>query len=286
MPNWCMNALRVEGEGAKDFIKNLKEHGMNHFVPMPEIFKKITSPPESTPEDKRKEVTKELGAKDWEDALKILKEKYHATNWYDWRLTNWGTKWDICEQHFGTKREDVLWFDTAWGPPLAFLETVSKQYPDLLFWMEYYEPGMVFGGHFIAYKNNVWDIYNSSAVPMWFPNDEEEPIKLKVGHTLPIHYKIINIGKKNVKLETVAGTEVVLSREFYDEFFGEPLIDYPGFCALKHQEFDPPLILEVMGQEEKLGEWELPNNSGITLGCFINIECEDHEQKRKTWGKG
>ncbi len=31
-------------------------------------------------------------------------------------------------------------FDTAWGPPLAFLKTASRDWPELVFALEYEEP--------------------------------------------------------------------------------------------------------------------------------------------------
>ena len=42
------------------------------------------------------------------------------SGWYDWRLDNWGTKWDIynatCERMDANTL--VMSFDTAWSPPI------------------------------------------------------------------------------------------------------------------------------------------------------------------------
>ena len=45
-------------------------------------------------------------------------------DWYDWRLDNWGTKWDIYETH--CTRIDAntldLNFYTAWSPPIPIFD--------------------------------------------------------------------------------------------------------------------------------------------------------------------
>ena len=56
--------------------------------------------------------------------------RYGARNWYDWRIKNWGTKWNAM--HVETTEEDIdgvptlcYQFDTAWCPPdgiIAYLE--------------------------------------------------------------------------------------------------------------------------------------------------------------------
>ena len=47
-----------------------------------------------------------------------------TSGWYDWRLENWGTKWDVYETH--CTRMDastlVLNFYTAWSPPIPVFD--------------------------------------------------------------------------------------------------------------------------------------------------------------------
>ena len=45
-------------------------------------------------------------------------------DWYNWRLNNWGTKWDVYETH--CTRIDAntlqLYFYTAWSPPIPVFD--------------------------------------------------------------------------------------------------------------------------------------------------------------------
>jgi len=56
----------------------------------------------------------------------------HDEDWYNWNTHHWGTKWDACsvdvEQEPGVLR---YWFNTAWSPPLPFVEAFAKTYADL-----------------------------------------------------------------------------------------------------------------------------------------------------------
>lgn len=53
---------------------------------------------------------------------------------YNWRLENWGTKWE------GYEYEDIeggLMFETAWSHPLPILRALSQRYPAILFHVAY-----------------------------------------------------------------------------------------------------------------------------------------------------
>jgi hypothetical protein len=113
MPNWTSNKLIVTG--GKEEIKRFKKQAsgketeflINNFIPMPEELKGTQSPP------------------------KVKGDP----NWYDWRLKNWGVKWDVSDAYMEIDKADHLeyLFDTAWTTPLEALETISMQYPTLEF---------------------------------------------------------------------------------------------------------------------------------------------------------
>jgi hypothetical protein len=64
-------------------------------------------------------------------------------DWYEQRLEKWGTKWigyDLC---IG---ESAIDFYTAWSPPVPLLKKLAELHKDIIFRLEYYEPGMAFRG--------------------------------------------------------------------------------------------------------------------------------------------
>jgi hypothetical protein len=125
MLNYCFNTLTIEGSvtDVYRFVTDNEPVGepgthslsFNALIPVPVDFV-----------NKRGWTAEHWGTKD---------EPYDA-----------GDKWD-----FDTPTEDGHTFasitlDTAWVPPLKWLETVGAQYPTLDFCLEYSEPGMKISG--------------------------------------------------------------------------------------------------------------------------------------------
>lgn len=147
MPNWCLNDLTVQGsyEDLKAFIEANKgtptiyPHDdevlepyfcFNALVPMPLEFIKG----------------------DYEVSHGITPpEKPQMISCSD----IWGTKWDIYKHHYDEsdfgldeKCEEIyLGFDTAWAPPLAWLEAIVSQFPNLYIQLYYEEPGSLIAGN-------------------------------------------------------------------------------------------------------------------------------------------
>lgn len=117
MPNWCSNNLVVQHTD-------------------PEMIKKLETSMRS------KEENGGLFAS-------FLPQPKDVKNWYDWRLENWGTKWDVNAldpdiSHEGRRLQ--VQFETAWGPPIHFYEHLAE----LGFKVRAYyrEEGMGFHGMF------------------------------------------------------------------------------------------------------------------------------------------
>lgn len=130
MPNWCNNNISISGP--MDTIKQLWEAAnqegeagglLNAMVPMPERLK---------------------------DTVKG--SNGDADNWYDWSVSNWGTKWDVSTEglEFTDNGDGTAliegWFDSAWAPPIGAYEKFSEQNNDCHIEASYHEGGMDFGG--------------------------------------------------------------------------------------------------------------------------------------------
>lgn len=92
------------------------------------------------------------------DESKALVKKFGADNWYDWRVNNWGTKWDVeAEISEVDDKTLAINFDSAWAPPIAAIIKLATMFPNLAFRLSYIEPGMCFAGVFAAKGDDVND---------------------------------------------------------------------------------------------------------------------------------
>ena len=88
MPNWCSNTISIQG--STDTIKTLWDQAneensglLNAMRPMPKELEDTTSP---TP------VEGQAGYKGEQPTID------GCSNWYDWRVKHWGTKWEVRRQ--------------------------------------------------------------------------------------------------------------------------------------------------------------------------------------------
>lgn len=54
------------------------------------------------------------------------KVMYGATSWYDWCITNWGTKWNAYENK--QLDADTIVFETAWNAPRPVIVKLARMY--------------------------------------------------------------------------------------------------------------------------------------------------------------
>lgn len=52
-------------------------------------------------------------------------KKYGKNNWYDWSITNWGTKWNAYWSTLDDENNTIT-FDTAWSCPLPVLDELAR----------------------------------------------------------------------------------------------------------------------------------------------------------------
>ena len=215
MPNHISTNFRVTGPTAevKRFIKDAAGQGsvlsLNNLLPMPSELQFVSSPVKIMTQaeiDKQwadwkanKEAGKtSLFEKDKPFGLGITKEnsdsykaKYGTDNWYDWAISNWGSKWgvydetewDITEIENDGLSSAKIWYQTAWSPVSLAWERISKNYPTLEFFHEFADEGGAFVGNQLIQDGVViedndyeWDsdegIVIREGVGMWVEDDE------------------------------------------------------------------------------------------------------------------
>ena len=95
MPNWCENKVTIYGPLVR--LQELKKAAqenrlLQHIKPMPDELEDTVAP---TPKDSN--------PKD----VEVLQEKYGASNWYDWSINNWATKWDVDDVIIDEEESDL-----------------------------------------------------------------------------------------------------------------------------------------------------------------------------------
>ena len=154
MPNWCNNTITLTGPKEKitAIYNKAKEDNalLQQLYPMPTELEGTTSP-----------APKEGEPQPLVDG---------HDNWYDWRVENWGTKWDVDAEGLELSDDGTTisgWFDSAWSPPIHAYEYFLTENEDCSISSLYYEGGMDFAGK--------WeDFADMTVTPGDFTADEME----------------------------------------------------------------------------------------------------------------
>ena len=81
-----------------------------------------------------------------------------VVNHQKWARENWGTKWNVHLEDSDISRESdnqvSIGFDTAWTPPIAFIKTLIKEYPEINVRLYYFEDGIGFAGIY-SYQDKI-----------------------------------------------------------------------------------------------------------------------------------
>ena len=61
---------------------------------------------------------------------RMLMDEHGATNWYDWNILNYGSKWPDCYTHAQTVQNGNLLFqfESAWAPLVKLAQRISEDY--------------------------------------------------------------------------------------------------------------------------------------------------------------
>lgn len=130
MPNWCENEVNIYGtkEQLQTFVDEV-------FTEVPAL------------DDKTKLVL---------DYNKIIPEPEDiGENWWSWRNSNWGVKWDLVSD---SENSDVdmdldsqyssihMMLFTPWSPPEPIVTALRERYPEIEIDWFYKEPGLQIAG--------------------------------------------------------------------------------------------------------------------------------------------
>jgi len=157
MPNWCNNSITITGPKDKitalynEAIKDTKGEDtglLNTMMPMPKELEGTTSPSEQP-------------------------------NWYDWRVSNWGTKWEVTSEGLELSEDGTEitgWFDSAWAPPLGAFDHYCRENEDVDITCYYEEGGMDFAGKWSngddQYLDGITELVENYVRTGEYPEDE------------------------------------------------------------------------------------------------------------------
>ena len=143
MPNWCLNKLTIS-HAIIDQVDRFED-----------AYSRGTTCADLLPEPKDQNGEPITGEKYDENG------KFKMPDWYNWRIANWGCKWDFgYDEQYGLKgtrvgNEFSCSFDTAWSPPIGLYERLHTLNYEVKAY--YFEPGMVFCGTWVNGNDLHWD---------------------------------------------------------------------------------------------------------------------------------
>ena len=156
MPNWCNNSITIQG--STETVETLWEEAnkidsglLQAMVPMPSELNDTKAPSD-------------------------------GRNWYDWRVSNWGTKWDVDleglefhNNHDGTSHI-TGWFDSAWAPPVEAYNTFLDDMDCCSIEATYEEGGMDFAGIYEDGEDNYLEGISDYARKKYTTGNSGDPL--------------------------------------------------------------------------------------------------------------
>ena len=157
MPNWCHNRVEIYSDNPED-LKQIKsifkaERPLHEIIPEPD-WKTIPLTEEYLNHHGIK--VGELGElpvppdPDEKWGTPRFKSTGRADErWYDWRVKNWGIKWDIddIELQDEDPQQLIYSFETPWGPPEEICTALREKFENISISWFFDEPGCEIAGY-------------------------------------------------------------------------------------------------------------------------------------------
>ena len=172
MPNWCDNTLEITHPDIKMMRRFVKAYNrnrlLNEFIPVPPELTDSGMSMEKLMARRNKPYNADY-EKELKEFTESLNKKYFGyKDWYDFCVSEWGTKWDIGLGDYGSiltaddarKGHISIAFDSAWSPPIQAYEKLKDQGFEITAY--YYESGMGFCGAWVDGDDQYYDINGNS----------------------------------------------------------------------------------------------------------------------------
>lgn len=78
---------------------------------------------------------------------------YGATNWYDWSIEHWGTKWNAYDWWETSPEDGFICFNTAWSAVPVLVQVLSEKYPDVNFSYSWADEDIGYNTGTMKFKN-------------------------------------------------------------------------------------------------------------------------------------
>ena len=172
MPNHCSNRVSFYSDNESDiqklhsiFLKGLENDDevdtgtvFGHFIPEPDWStiplheNDVKEYSFSNPRGEIGECPKMIIDKDrpFRSGLRFESTDVMDDRWYNWRVQNWGTKWDCYTLEIDDSdlpHGFEVTFETAWSPPEEVCYAIREQYPNVSISWFYDEPGCEIAGY-------------------------------------------------------------------------------------------------------------------------------------------
>jgi len=180
MPNWCYNSVVISADTEAELHEFIQFANQTHTSRYRDVFKdneevvneyakgvfwNFVTPPKEIRDEyfgEQPRYADKLPVSDPNWWAQVQEQRKSSNFWYDWNITNWGTKWDvelepnqfdIDECNNGTY--SFCWtFETAWSPALPVYLAMSERFPNLTFDYEITEEANFFVGK-LVFKNGL-----------------------------------------------------------------------------------------------------------------------------------
>jgi hypothetical protein len=226
MPNYVYAGITLDKVSAdqKKILKKIEEKGSfcNYYITMPEELRNVVIG-KTIINGKEYKLYRQVDGKDIpisEREKKMLLAVYGATNWYDFRMNAFDTKWGDCELEIDIDGGQLN-YNTAWSPVGdKILNMFAEDFPNFNYW---YEEETGWGGERDYEKGKV-------VRDMFYEEPEWDETEYEIGDSV---YTITELEHDHPNYEDGKGFYV----DYSHEFAGKTLEEAKKYVDEQHKEW-------------------------------------------------